>query len=83
MDGNRLKFLLGVWGDGYLIYDLSMHCIFFYCLGLKHWALHIFLLLRVKTLSIHIGRSYGTYQEHKTSAIGTTDFDAMEFIPLK
>ena len=24
-------------------------------------ALHIFLLLRVKTLSIHIGRSYGTY----------------------
>ena len=40
-------------------------------------------MLRVETLSIHIGRSYGTYQMHKTSAIGTTDMDAMEFIPLK
>jgi len=40
-------------------------------------------LLRVETLSIHIGRSYGTYQLHTASAIGTTDMDAMEFIPLK
>jgi len=40
-------------------------------------------LLRVETLSIYIGRSYGTCQVHKTSAIGTTDMDAMEFIPLK
>jgi len=43
----------------------------------------ILLLLKVETLSIHIGRSYGTYQLHKDSAIGTTDMDAMEFIPLK
>jgi hypothetical protein len=39
-------------------------------------------LLRVETLSNNIGRSYGTYQIHKTSAVGTTDIDAMEFIPL-
>ena len=40
-------------------------------------------MLRVETLSIHIDRSYGTYKTHKTSAIGTTDMDAQEFIPLK
>jgi len=40
-------------------------------------------LLKVETLSIYIGRSYGTYQVHKTSSIGTIDMDAMEFIPLK
>ena len=42
----------------------------------------ILLLPKVETLSINIGRSYGTYQMHKTSAVGTTDIDAMEFIPL-
>ena len=42
----------------------------------------ILLLPKVETLSINIGRSYGTYQMHKTSAIGTTDIDAMDFIPL-
>jgi hypothetical protein len=39
-------------------------------------------LPKVETLSINIGRSYRTYQMHKTSAVGTTDIDAMEFIPL-
>jgi len=47
------------------------------------WSLSILLLLRVETLSINIARSYGTSQVHKTSAIGTTDMDAMEFIPLE
>jgi hypothetical protein len=42
----------------------------------------ILLLPKVQTLSNNIGRSYGTYQMHKTTAIGTTDIDAMEFIPL-
>ena len=46
-------------------------------------SLSILLLLRVKNLSIHITRSYGTYQVYEASAIGTTDMDAMEFIPLK
>jgi len=42
----------------------------------------ILLLPKVQTLSNNIGRSYGTYQVHKISAVGTTDIDAMEFIPL-
>ena len=43
----------------------------------------ILLLPKVETLSINIGRSYGTYQMHKTSAVGTTDFVKWGFNPTK
>jgi len=61
MDGDRLKYLLGVWGDVYLIYDLSHALYILLLLRVETWSINIFLLLRVETLSIHIGRSYGTY----------------------